>query len=225
LKVGYARGLLEKAVPDPSPAVPEPVDPESLWDENLVTTFGKVGVVPVGTPILHMPTSWYSGPAAAMQPFADRMLRTMQAARGVGLAANQVGAGLRALAHDIPECAPPILLNPQRIGAQGAIARSEGCLSLNVPNSHAEIARWKKITVIADLLDGNRIVLEADEMLARVLQHELDHLDGIEYVQRLTGEARDKIYATLEAAKVPIEFLPPVGPEVEVSGTPKASPG
>jgi peptide deformylase len=215
-KVGYARRLLEEAVVGPSPSISRPVDPADLWDENLVTKFGEVGVVPVGTPVLHSPTAWYSGPAAAMQPFADRMLRTMEAARGSGLAANQVGAGVRALAHDMPQCAPSILINPQRVAAHGAAARSEACLSLNVPNSHADVLRWQKIAVVADLLDGNQIVVEADEMLARVLQHELDHLDGIEYVQRMSGDARDNIYATLEAAEVPMEWLPPIGPEVDV---------
>jgi peptide deformylase len=218
LRVGYARAILERGSAGQTPSRHEPPAIEELWDEELVTTFGKVGVVPVGTPVLHSPTRWYTGSLEDLKAVTDRMLRTMETAHGIGLAANQIGADLRALAHDLPDCAPRILVNPVRVDASGAVHRSEGCLSLNVPGTHAKVARWQRVTVVADLVGGRRIVLEADEMLAKVLQHELDHLDGIEYVQRMDGETRDAIYGVLRAALVPVECLPPVGPEVDLDG-------
>lgn len=213
----HARRLLALVGEIDEPGLTNPIDPAQLWTEDLTTELGKVGVVPVGTPVLHSPTRWYLGPADGMRPLADRMARTMRKANGVGLAANQVGADTRALIHDLAELAPPFLINPRRVAVGGSVSRSEGCLSLNVPGSYGEVLRWRQVTVAAMLLDGRRIVIEADEMLARVLQHELDHLDGIEYVQRMSGEVRESIYATLVAARVETKWLPPIGPEVEAA--------
>jgi len=117
------------------------------------------------------------------------------------------------IAHDIPECAPSILVNPVRVSASGNVVRSEGCLSLNVPLAHGQVSRWRTVTIVADLLDGRRVVLEANEMLAKVIQHELDHLDGIEYVQRTHGRVREDVYSALESANVDTQWLPVLGPE------------
>lgn len=213
LRVGHARGLLELRGPLGSPARDHPPDDTELWEEDKETPLGKVGVVPVGTAVLHSPTQWFAGPAAELRGLAARMQRTMSAARGIGLAANQVGADVRMIAHDIPECAPSILVNPVRVSASGNVVRSEGCLSLNVPLAHGQVSRWRTVTIVADLLDGRRVVLEANEMLAKVIQHELDHLDGIEYVQRTHGRVREDVYSALESANVDTQWLPVLGPE------------
>lgn len=176
-----ARARSTKGQVPPQVVTVESVNLTTLRDENLTTRVGKAGVAPVGKAVLHVPTTRYAGPTNSMKSLAERMERTMQRANGIALAANQVGAGLRALFHNLPQC-PPFLLNPLRIAGKGAVARP-----LNVVGSQGKVIRWKQITVVADLNDDHRIVIEADEMLARVLQHELDHLDGIEYVQRMSG--------------------------------------
>ncbi|MDG4838281.1 peptide deformylase [Micromonospora sp. WMMD967] len=167
-----------------------------------------MGVVPVGTPVLHAPAMRYDGDGDLLRPLADRMIRTMVVANGIGLAANQVGAPIRLFVHNLRDSAPQVLLNPVVLASAGWDSRMEGCLSLQVPGSRVEVDRPKQITVRADLLDGTRTVIEADEMLARVVQHELDHLDGLEYVQRLTGDRRDSVYRMLARAEVPLDLLP-----------------
>ena len=79
-----------------------------------------------------------------------------------------------------------------------------------VDGATAEVTRPREITVVADLPGGGHVVVEADELLARVVQHELDHLEGIEYVQRLGGSARDATYGVLAADDVPVERLPEI---------------
>jgi peptide deformylase len=180
-----------------------------LWPEDKTSDIAKVGVVPVGIEVLHQPTRFLGNDAAELGPeLGERLLRTMEQANGIGLAANQVGASVRMLAHNLPRAAPGLLLNPVLLEASGQWDYAEGCLSLQVPEVRSVVRRPKVVTVVADLLDGTSIVLRADELLSRVLQHELDHLEGIEYVQRLTGQLRDRVYDVMVGAGVAVKCLP-----------------
>jgi len=182
---------------------------DSLWPSERESRFARTGIVPVGTPVLHSRTDFLlnaNGPSVVSME--GRLLASMVSAQGIGLAANQVGAPLRMLAHKLGRVAPQVLVNPVLLDASGVWSYDEGCLSLHVENTRCRLDRPKRIDVVAGLPSGEVIVLEADELLSRVVQHELDHLDGIEYVQRLTGRQRERIYDVMVNAGVDVSWLP-----------------
>jgi peptide deformylase len=127
---------------------------------------------------------------------ARRMLVTMDEANGVGLAAPQVGRTVRMFVHALGDEAPEVLINPEIVASAEEWTYSEGCLS--IPGLYFDIVRPGTVHVRATGIDGRDLEIEADELLGRVIQHELDHLDGILFVDRLTGAARQQ--ATLELA-------------------------
>jgi len=117
---------------------------------------------------------------------AQDMAETMYRAPGIGLAANQVGELCRLIVVDVAYAYaephqkvknPIILINPKICLAEGEAVAEEGCLS--VPDFGLEVARSEQVRVEAVDLDGNPLVIEADGLLARALQHEIDHLNGI----------------------------------------------
>ena len=123
-----------------------------------------------------------------LQEIIDRMLETMYAAPGIGLAANQVGLLKRVIVFDgSPReegANPQILINPEIVAAEGSIKWDEACLS--VPDFTAEVNRNADIRVKGLDRDGNPLELEAKNLLAVCLQHEIDHLDGILFIDRIS---------------------------------------
>jgi peptide deformylase len=115
------------------------------------------------------------------------MIVTMYAAPGLGLAAPQVGVQKRLFVYDVGE-GPQALINPVISDARGEWTFQEGCLS--VPGLSWEIVRPKEVHLTGVDLDGNEVSIEADEYLARVFQHELDHLDGVLLIERLDADTR-----------------------------------
>jgi peptide deformylase len=116
---------------------------------------------------------------------AKDLIETMHANSGVGLAANQVAISSRmfVVAPRGTEGDSYVFINPVIIRKSGKKRAEEGCLS--VPECYAYVTRHKRITVRALDLDGKTIEVEAENLFARIIQHELDHLDGIVFVQRL----------------------------------------
>lgn len=121
---------------------------------------------------------------------ADDMMETMQAAGGIGLAAPQVGKPLRLIVADVsPERAQPIkLFNPTVIAAAGSHTTEEGCLSL--PGVRAAVRRPQTVTVQGLDMDGREQRIDATELLAVCLQHEIDHLNGVLFFDRLSALRR-----------------------------------
>jgi peptide deformylase len=122
------------------------------------------------------------------------MLETMYAAPGIGLAAPQLGVLKRVIVLDIAyrdegEAKPVALVNPEITSSQGETTFEEGCLS--VPEYTAEIVRAERVTLEGLDGEGNPLVIEAEGLLSIVLQHEIDHLDGVLFVDRLGGMKRD----------------------------------
>jgi peptide deformylase len=119
------------------------------------------------------------------------MFETMYAANGVGLAAPQVGVGKRVIVVDISpveEMARPLaLVNPEIVGKQGQVEGVEGCLS--VPGVEGMVCRHESIVLRGLNEQGVPVTLEARGMLSRALQHEIDHLDGILFVEKLAAPA------------------------------------
>lgn len=137
--------------------------------------------------------------AEAAAELAARMLATMYAAPGIGLAAPQVGVGLRVVVLDLqPEGRrePMVLLNPEVVAtSRDTESREEGCLSL--PNQFADVIRPVAVTVRFQDQAMTRQQIQADGLLARCLQHEIDHLDGILFVDRLSALRRNMIMRKL----------------------------
>ena len=120
--------------------------------------------------------------------FLDDLRETMYVAEGVGLAATQVGVLQRAVVIDVsPERNSLLeLVNPQIVECKGgSISSEEGCLS--VPDYREVVKRTRIVRVAAQDRHGRPFELEADDLLARCIQHELDHLDGVLFVDRISG--------------------------------------
>lgn len=111
----------------------------------------------------------------------DNMLETMYDADGVGLAAPQIGVLRRVIVFDIGQ-GPMVLINPEIIHQEGEQVGLEGCLS--VPGTHGQVKRAHRVVVQGLNRHGESVSLKGEEMMARVLQHEIDHLDGILYIDR-----------------------------------------
>lgn len=131
----------------------------------------------------------------------DDMAETMRAADGVGLAAPQVGRNIRALVVDVPRAEGEEkdfleLLNPKIVFSSGFQSGTEGCLSL--PGFFAEVRRKSDVRVSALDRKGRRFTVEAGGMLSRVLQHEIDHLDGILFFDRLGKLKRDLLLKEID---------------------------
>jgi peptide deformylase len=112
----------------------------------------------------------------------DDMLETMRDAPGIGLAANQIGVPLQVAVIELEEKVTE-LINPQLVRSSGEIIDWEGCLS--IPGFVAEVKRHAKITVKAKNRHGKEFRVKAEDLLARALQHEIDHLNGILYIDYL----------------------------------------
>ncbi len=136
---------------------------------------------------------------ATIRALAPRMLATMYDAPGIGLAAPQVGVGLRLVVIDLgadEKPAPMTLVNPQIVAASAERAiREEGCLSL--PGQYADVARPARVTVRYHDIEGVRHDIEAEGLLAACLQHELDHLDGVLFIDHLTALKRNMLLRRL----------------------------
>jgi peptide deformylase len=138
-----------------------------------------------------------------LQALIDDMLETMYAAPGIGLAAPQVGHLRRLCVVDLAkddEPAPTCLINPELIWRSNAtIKAEEGCLSL--PKQFAEVTRAEQVRVRHLDRAGETLEVEAEGLLARCLQHEIDHLDGILFVDRISTLKRSIILRRLVKAK------------------------
>ncbi len=117
-----------------------------------------------------------------IQTLIESMLVTMRGARGIGLAAPQVGESVRVLVADVEERII-ILVDPEVLRAEGEETATEACLS--IPGIIGDVPRATAITVRGKNRRGRRITIVANDFLARVLQHELDHLDGILFLDRV----------------------------------------
>jgi len=139
------------------------------------------------------------GDADTVRAIAPRMLATMYKAPGIGLAAPQVGSLLRLVVIDLqpddkPE--PYVMVNPEIVAlSQELAAREEGCLSL--PNQYAEVTRPAQVKVRWQELDGSKREMTADGLLATCIQHEVDHLNGVLFVDHISALKRNMLLRKL----------------------------
>jgi len=152
-----------------------------------------------GAAVLHRPCARVESFGAGLEALVGDMFASMYAAGGVGLAANQVGVGLRVFVYDCPDASGEDraghVVNP--VLAVSAFARPvtgpEGCLS--VPGQQAEVARAAVATVTGTDVHGSPVAVTGTGLLARCLQHEADHLGGIVYVDLLPAGERAAVLA------------------------------
>jgi peptide deformylase len=123
--------------------------------------------------------------------FIDNMIETMYAAEGIGLAAPQVGVLKRIAVIDVSreQDTPLVFVNPTIVSQHGSIKSEEGCLS--IPGYRDTVPRSTNLIVRAQDSDGKEFSVEADGLLAICLQHEIDHLDGILFIDRMSRIKRE----------------------------------
>jgi peptide deformylase len=175
----------------------------------------KLSILQYGDPILRAKGKRIEKIDQRIHELAQNMIETMHAANGVGLAAPQIGESLQLTVLDVsqvedrpttmklngkdldPQSAMPlVLINPQvDLGAETEMG-TEGCLSF--PEITGEIERAKSITVRAQNLDGEPIELETTGFLARAIQHEVDHLNGILFIDRMSSAAKTSLSSKLK---------------------------
>ena len=145
-----------------------------------------MSVLPIhvlGSPVLRERSAEVPAVDDEVRRFIDQMFETMYAAKGVGLAANQVGAARRIAVVDA-EGQRLALVNPVILASEGRDTAEEGCLS--IPELFGDVTRAERVTVEALDRDGTRIEVEAGGLVARAIQHEIDHLDGILFIDHLS---------------------------------------
>jgi peptide deformylase len=147
-----------------------------------------------GDPVLKQPSREVEELDGSLVALAETMYDTMYEAIGLGLAAPQIGVQRRIFTYDVGE-GPRTIINPEIVDTSGEWVYNEGCLS--VPGIHFEIVRPKLVTLRGLGLDGNELEIEADEVLARVFQHEIDHLNGVLLLDRLEPDERKRALRAL----------------------------
>jgi len=134
----------------------------------------------------------------SIERLVDNMFETMHQAYGVGLAAPQVGVLLRVIVIEVPGEEAFALVNPEVVRRSGERQCTEGCLSL--PGYRGETKRSVSVTVKGYDHHGKQVRLKAEELLSQALEHEIDHLNGVLYIDHL--ENKNKLYQTEATAKV-----------------------
>jgi len=175
----------------------------------------RLSILQYGDPILRAKGKHIEKIDNRIRELAQNMIETMHAANGVGLAAPQVGESLQLTVLDVsqvedrpstmklngentdPQSAMPlVLINPEiDLGSETEMG-TEGCLSF--PEITGEIERAKSVTVRAQNLDGEAIEIEATGFLARAIQHEVDHLNGILFIDRMSSAAKTSLSSKLK---------------------------
>jgi peptide deformylase len=160
-------------------------------------------------PVLRMKAKDVDDFDEAVTSLVERMTRLMEEARGVGLAAPQLGVLRRVLVYRTDEEEPVVaLVNPRVVStAEEVEAADEGCLSLGAATVIVEVERPVTVTVEGQSPQGEPLRVEAEGLEARVIQHELDHLDGVLTIDRTTSEQRRAALAQLR----PQPVLGPIG--------------
>lgn len=145
-----------------------------------------------GDPVLRRPARRVSRVDEKIKKIVLQMLQTLKEAGGMGLAANQVGEELRIIVVDTSrfqtDSSPLFIINPEVIYSNGEQVEEEGCLS--IPGTYADVKRPLEMKVRGIDLDEKEIQIEAKGVLSRILSHEIDHLNGILFIDHLSSIKR-----------------------------------
>jgi len=149
-------------------------------------------ILTYGAPTLRQKTAPIRDFNGSLQALIDDMVETMYAAPGVGLAANQVGSLERVFVANPSDDRDPsqllVVVNPELLETEGEIVSEEGCLS--VPEFREDVRRARRVLLRGIDRQGKPLQIEAEDLLARIFQHEVDHLNGVLFVDRLSPAKR-----------------------------------
>jgi peptide deformylase len=149
----------------------------------------------LGDPALKTPAKPVTRFDRSLRALYDDMVETMYDAPGVGLAGPQVGLSLRLFVFDDGDTGPTFMANPEIFDGRGEQVDEEGCLS--IPGPYHPTSRFAAVRCRGQDLEGREFELEGEGLLARILQHETDHLDGLLFIDRLDEEGRRQVLAEL----------------------------
>ena len=161
----------------------------------------------LGDPVLREPARSVTAFDRALRTLRDDMVETMYDAPGVGLAGPQVGISLRVFVFDDGESGPLFMANPVLSDGEGELLEEEGCLS--IPGPYHETKRYARITCSGQDVDGAPLQLTGEGLLARIFQHETDHLEGTLFIDRLDDDGRRSVLAELRRIELGLEDPPP----------------
>jgi peptide deformylase len=149
----------------------------------------------LGSPLLRQQAAPVAAVDAEVRDLVADLFETMRAARGVGLAANQVGVARRVAVVDVGEEDPPplVLINPVITERNGVLVAEEGCLS--IPDIFGDVERAESVVLEALDQDGHPYRVQASGFKARAIQHEIDHLDGVLFIDHLSAVKRGLLMA------------------------------
>jgi peptide deformylase len=149
----------------------------------------------LGDPVLREPSKPVDRFDGALRRIVDEMMETMYAANGVGLAGPQVGLSLQLFTYDDGETGPSFLANPELFLMEDDLTFDEGCLS--IPGPFYPTTRAERVRISGADERGRPVEIEADGLLARIFQHETDHLHGTLYIDRLDDVGRRAVMTEL----------------------------
>lgn len=174
---------------------------EAVTEEPCLRETAPLQLRYYGDPVLRQKAQPVAAITDAELQLAEDMLITMYATgNGIGLAATQVGVLKRFLIVDVgeeddEEYEPVMLFNPEILSAEGEVVAEEGCLS--IPDVTADVKRPERVVVEGINVAREQVRIEADGLLARALQHEIDHLNGVLFIDRLSGLRRQLLAGKL----------------------------
>jgi len=154
----------------------------------------------LGDPVLRQATRRIEVFDDSLRRLADDMFETMYDAPGVGLAANQVGLSIACFVFDDHDGTQGFVANPELADHDGEQTESEGCLS--IPGPYADTTRAMRVTVRGLDLSGAPTEITGEGLLARIFQHETDHLDGMLYIDRLDDDGRRDVMRQLRELEI-----------------------
>ena len=146
----------------------------------------------LGSPVLRRRSEEIGAPDDEVRRLVEDMFETMDASKGVGLAANQVGVARRVAVVDA-DGDRFVMIDPVLLETEGRTTAEEGCLS--IPDIYGDVARPERVVLEATDLEGNRVRRDATGLKARAIQHEIDHLDGILFLDHLSLIRRQMLLA------------------------------
>ncbi|HGE71536.1 TPA: peptide deformylase [Candidatus Poribacteria bacterium] len=148
----------------------------------------NLGITKYGNPVLRKVAEPVTEINDEIKKIVNDMLDTLYASEGVGIAAPQIGVSKRIIIIDTnpteASVKPLVIINPEIVEVSGEIKEQEGCLS--IPDVRGEVKRYERVVVERLDLDGNKIRVEGTDLLARALQHEIDHINGKLFIDHLS---------------------------------------
>jgi peptide deformylase len=190
-------------MPDKSTSSEEASSPASVSLDASAAARKIYPIVKYGDPILEKPTATVKKFDVEFEQLTEDMFASMYAAQGVGLAAPQIGLTLRVAVVDVTTGKNPeakiVLANPEIIHAEGEVREEEGCLS--IPGFRGYVMRPQFVTVRAQNAKGESFEIRGENLLARAFCHEIDHLNGVLFLQHLSMLKRDLIKRKIKKLK------------------------